>query len=83
MQEYRLFWGDSHTNLHSRHLDTLDMSLQCAREMLDFWPLAYYPQEHRYTSDFRYEDWLEGQRLDTEWKTICDFAAENNRPGAA
>jgi len=81
IQEHRLFWGDSHTNLHSRSLDTLETSLQCAREMLDFWPLAYYPQEFRHVSGFRFEDWLEEQQVDAEWKTMCDFAAENNRPG--
>jgi len=80
-QEYKLFWGDSHTNLHSRHLEGLETSLQYAREMLDFWPLAYYPQEYYSLSDFRFEDWLKPERIDTEWQTICDFAATNNHPG--
>ena len=80
-QGYKLFWGDSHTNLHSRHLDGLKTSLQYARDMLDFWPLAYYPQEFRRRSGFGFEDWLEEQRVDAEWKTICNFASENNRPG--
>jgi hypothetical protein len=80
-QKYKLFWGDSHTNLHSRHLEDLETSLQWAHEMLDFWPLAYYPQARRQISGFSFEDWLEEQRIDAEWKTICNFAAQNNRPG--
>jgi len=83
--EFNLYWGDSHTNLHSRHLDGLDVTLQYAREMLDFWPIAYYSQETRvepdYFNGFPVEDWHPQEQLDREWKLICDAAAANNIPG--
>jgi len=79
--EYQLFWGDAHTNLHSRHLEGLETTLRYAQELLDFWPIAYYPQDPRIVRGFWYEDWLEEERIEREWKVICDLAAENNRPG--
>ena len=81
MQEYKLFWGDSHTNIHSRHMDSLQAILDHARALLDFWPIAYYPQEYKEKKGFRYEDWLEEDRVEREWRAICDLAAENDRPG--
>ncbi len=81
----RLYWGDSHTNLHSRHLDGLETTLRYARETLDFWPIAYYPQETRmepdYFNGFPVEDWHPQEELDRDWKVICDAAAAHNVPG--
>ncbi len=84
MSEYKLFFGDAHTNLHSpkmRQPGYLQAVLQHAREMLDFWPIAYYPQEYREVQGFRFEDKLDDQTIQQDWKVICDLAAENNIPG--
>ena len=85
MPEHNLYWGDTHTNIHSRHLDGLDETVRYAKEMLDFWPVAYYPQETRTDSDyfagFGVEDWHPQEQLDREWQIICDMAAANNAPG--
>ena len=51
---YQLFWGDTHTNLHSRHLEDLETTLRYAQELLDFWPIAYYPQDPRTVRGFWY-----------------------------
>lgn len=81
MNRWRLFWGDTHTNLHSHHLEQLDLILRYAREVLDFWAIAYYPQEYRTERGFRYEDWLDAERIEREWQIICDLAKRNNVPG--
>jgi hypothetical protein len=85
MSELNLYWGDSHTNLHSHHLDGIDETVRYAREMLDFWPIAYYPQETLmepdYFNGFPVEDWFPQGQLDREWQLICDTAAANNVPG--
>ena len=83
--EHTLYWGDSHTNIHSQHVDDLDVTVRYAREMLDFWPIAYYPQETVQRPDYfngmPVEDWLPQPELDRQWKRICDIASENNVPG--
>jgi len=82
MSGYNLYWGDSHTNLHPRHLDGIDRSVESAKEMLDFWPIAYYPQEtEEAPNGLAVEDWLPQDQLDREWALICDTAAANNAPG--
>jgi len=79
---YGLYWGDTHTNLHSRHLDQLDVTVRYAKEMLDFWPIAYYPQEMSDTPEgVSVEDWLPPERLEREWRLICDCAAASHVPG--
>jgi hypothetical protein len=80
MSDYKLYWGDTHTNIHSQHLQDLPRILEAAVQMLDFWPLAYYPQEFTERGKFSYEDWIPDEQIDREWQTICDFAADNNRP---
>ena len=42
-EQNRLFWGDAHSNLHSKHFGQLADSFAAARDLLDFWPIAYYP----------------------------------------
>ncbi len=42
-QDLHLYWGDMHTNIHHRHMGTLDDTFEAARANLDFFPVAYYP----------------------------------------
>lgn len=77
----KVFWGDMHANIHTYHLKELDRIFLYAREILDFFPIAYYPQEFRVVKGFRYEDWLDEEIIKRDWKTICDFVARYNQPG--
>ena len=52
VSELSLYWGDSHTNLHSHHLAGIDETVRYARQTLDFWPIAYYPQDTRVEPDY-------------------------------
>ena len=85
MSEAKLFWGDSHTNLRTAHFDSLDETVQNARAVLDFWPIAYYPQHTRTDLEgyngLPVEDWHPQEQIDSEWRAICDLAAANNDPG--
>ncbi len=84
MADYQLFFGDSHTNLHSprmREPGYLDAVVRQARELVDFWPIAYYPQEYHEVKGFRLEDWLPEDTVAEDWRVICDLAARENRPG--
>lgn len=81
MSDYSLYWGDSHTNIHAEHLGTLDQSLAFARELIDFWPLAYYPMCLFERNGFPFEDWMPEEMVGPQWRSICEFAAEHNQPG--
>ncbi len=76
-----LYWGDAHTNLHSRHFDRLDDSFAAARDLLDFWPVAYYPFLIEDLGGFTQE--TEGQRplFLERWKTLCEATRARNEPG--
>lgn len=84
VDDYKLFFGDAHTNIHSprmRQPGYLEAVVEHARQMLDFWPIAYYPQEYREVQGFRYEDRLDERTVQEDWDVICRLAAANNNPG--
>jgi len=78
---YELFWGETHTNLHSRHLGQVEDILQRASKFLDFCALAYYPQGFRSVRGFRFEDWIDEDRVEREWRQVCSAVRKRNEPG--
>ena len=36
-------WTDLHSNIHHNQMDELDKWTEHAKDVLDFWPIAYYP----------------------------------------
>ncbi|MFB3892181.1 MAG: hypothetical protein ACE15C_09180 [Phycisphaerae bacterium] len=81
MDGMRLFWGDSHANLHENHIGSLADTLAFAREMVDFLPMAYYPFREYSRNGFIVEDYLPEDLLARQWRAVCEFAAASNRPG--
>jgi len=83
LNDYHLYWGDSHANLHHHHIneEQLASSLNWAKEILDFWPLAYYPMAMYPIKSFVVEDWRSAEEVDHDWKMICELAAKNDSPG--
>jgi len=41
--DYKLFWGDMHMNVRTDQMEDLEAIMDHAREVLDFFPVAYYP----------------------------------------
>ena len=78
---YELFWGETHANIHTRHLEAIDEILSTASSHLDFLAMAYYPYRYRDVRGFSYEDWIEEDQVDSEWKTICEATKRHNSPG--
>lgn len=100
--DYKLFWGDSHTNLHLRsaaeapaapppgegeaHTNLpreiaadLEAALAHARQVIDFWPIAYYPYAYELRNGFRVECWRDEKEVDACWQAVCDLAAAHTR----
>ncbi len=78
---YELFWGETHANIHTRHLEAIDKILSTASSHLDFVAMAYYPYRYRDVRGFSYEDWIDEDQMDSEWKTICEATKRHNSPG--
>jgi len=95
MGDYNLYWGDSHANIHlplpewteaagdlrARCLGELEASLDHARRVIDFWPMAYYPYHYEDVNGFKVETWRPEAHLQAAWAAVCDFAARHNAPG--
>jgi len=67
--------GVTHTNLEREVAADLARSVAHARQVLDFWPIAYYPFLYRMENGFRIEDWRDERELEVAWRAICDLAA--------
>jgi len=91
MKEYmgfNLFWGDSHTNIHGKDLnhppltsERLKRIMEAAEEILDFFPVAYYPFEWYRKKGFLIESRGQRKKFLEDWKLIQEAVAKFNKPG--
>ena len=47
--KYEHLWADMHSNIHHGQMGQLEQWYRHAKEMMDFWPIAYYPFAIRVT----------------------------------
>jgi len=87
-ERYRLFWGDSHTNVHGKDLrfppltrKRLEKIMKAARNHLDFFPIAYYPFEWYSKNGLLIESCGYRDHFLEDWKLIQEVVAEANSPG--
>ena len=71
--------GEQHTNLPAETMADLDAALAHARQVLDFWPIAYYPYTYVERNGFREECWRAEDDVDACWRAVCDLAAAASR----
>jgi len=91
MEEYRgfrIFWGDSHTNVHGEDVnfppltrERLRRIMEAAEQHLDFLMIAYYPFEWYYRKGFLIESCGHRDRFLEDWKLVQEAVAEANKPG--
>ena len=43
---YQKYWADMHSNIHPQQMKDLPRWYQTAKDLLDFWPIAYYPYQN-------------------------------------
>lgn len=77
----KLYWGDAHTNIHTKHFGQLSDSFAAARDLLDFWPVAYYPFLVEDLNGFMQETTAQRPVFLESWKTICEMTRARNEPG--
>ena len=78
-EKYNLYWADAHTNPHTNHLKDIEKLFNHAKELIDFWPIAYYPQDYRKIKGFRVETWLKEGRIKKDWKLLREFVIRKNK----
>jgi len=78
-EKLNLFWADAHTNLHTSHLEEIDKLFNLGKELIDFWPIAYYPHYHRKIKGFPVETWLKEKRIKENWKFLQEFVIQKNK----
>ena len=79
---YHKYWADMHSNIHSHQMKDLEKWFQAARDLLDFWPVAYYPYHMSKTeTGLPVEDLIDRKSMDADWNAICAFTDEANKKG--
>lgn len=79
MKDYKLLWSDLHTNLHHHQMEELESWYNHAKEIIDFWPIAYYPFYMRKDkSGLGVEDIYEKEIRDKDWEQIKAFTKKVN-----
>jgi hypothetical protein len=86
--EYRIFWGDVHTNVHGKDMyfppltrHRLKMTTDAAEEHLDFFAIAYYPFEWYSINGLIIESCGHRRRFDDDWKLVREAVRKANKPG--
>lgn len=75
---YNLYWGDMHNNVRVENLDDV---LRAARDILDFFAVAYYPFIWYTKKGLRIESCGERDEFFEDWRLVQEAVAEGNRPG--
>ena len=79
--DLQLYWGDAHTNLRPYHADRFAESFEAAKQVHDFWPVAYYPICVEEVNGCKMETSRQRPQCVEQWKTLCELTARHNEPG--
>lgn len=75
-------WTDLHSNIHHGQIDQLDRWVEHARQVLDFWPIAYYPfQMVRTETGASLEDLCPAADIAADWELVREKTRQVNREG--
>lgn len=82
-EDYKLYWGDMHSNIHSRHVEEIgaEKIVEGARKHLDFFPIAYYPRDFYEKNGLHIESITSDVRHIEGWRKIQKAIANSNEPG--
>ena len=78
--KYKYLITDFHTNIHHEQMNQLEEWYEQAKEMLDFWPIAYYPYYLRKDeTGILLEDIHTMDKVQEDWKKINEFVKMKNK----
>ena len=75
-------WTDLHSNIHHNQMEKLDKWIEHARQMLDFWPIAYYPfRMVKSETGAGLEDLWSEEDIKKDWEILREKVNEINSQG--
>lgn len=79
MKNYKLLWGDLHSNIHHNQINEMEKWYEFAGEVTDFWAVAYYPYYMRkLDSGLGIEDIYDKEIREADWEKVLEFCKEKN-----
>jgi len=80
--DYNIYWTDMHSNLHHEKMMNLDAWYQHIKQLMDFWPIAYYPYYMRpLPSGWHVEDFHDTNKIKVDWELLREFTNKANAEG--
>ena len=80
--KYNKYWTDMHSNIHHNQMPELSKWFEHVKDIMDFWPIAYYPFYMRPTEyGLAVEDKYDDEITDRDWEEIRDFTNKVNAQG--
>lgn len=80
--KYEHLWSDMHSNIHHNQMNQLMDWYDHAKQIMDFWPIAYYPFGIRFTeTGAELEDLQPQQALEKDWEMILQLAKQARKEG--
>ena len=79
---YKKLWTDLHANIHHNQMKELDAWIGQARQVLDFWPVAYYPMYmRRNEAGAPLEDLYPEPAIQADWEQLRRAVQRENDAG--
>lgn len=80
--EFQHFWADMHSNIHHGQMGELEKWYRHARQVMDFWPIAYYPFAMRRTpAGAGLEDLIPQADYEADWEQVRALARRARAEG--
>lgn len=74
------YWADMHSNIHHNQMGELQRWYEHARQVMDFWPIAYYSFAIRRTpSGAGLEDMVPEEEYRADWEAVRALAEQAER----
>lgn len=79
---YHRYWADMHSNIHHGQMSELEQWYEQAKQVMDFWPIAYYPFAMRRTpSGAGLEDLIPQDDYESDWEQVRCLAQKAQAEG--
>lgn len=76
------YWADMHSNIHHNQMEDLARWYTHAKQVMDFWPIAYYPFALRHTdSGAGLEDTIPQSDYEADWEQVRALARKAEEEG--
>ncbi len=77
-----IYWTDMHSNLHHEKMMELEKWFKHIQQLMDFWPIAYYPFTMKALPiGISVEDLHDEDKFKADWETIRAFTKKANEEG--